>query len=143
MKLLKGYLALILALLITLSAAGVNVSVHWCCGKIKNFTVFGDTKVCSMGMGHELSAAVANSSGGSVDRLPCCNNQTINLHQEVQAAFEKNRSPVNQTQPVLFTAVFLPNFLLTPCQLSPESGTLPLVCCTKEPLSVLFRQFRI
>ncbi|WP_374166604.1 hypothetical protein [Arcticibacter sp. MXS-1] len=141
MKVLRGYIALILALLITVSAAGVPVSVHRCCGKIKNFTIFGDAELCNMAKG-ALHKAPAHSSKGAVASIPCCNNQTITLHNEVRASLEKNSTPQAHGFIAFIVKNILSSFLPPQLKIQPNSyfsGSHWL----KGSLNILFRQFRI
>lgn len=141
MQLLRRYIILTLTLLITLSASGVNVSVHRCCGKIKNFALLGDSKVCNMSK-HSTSFSGKHSAHSAVNGIPCCNNQNIRLHNQVQAAQQKAQSVEKHVQPFLFSFELLKSWFST--EELPAVKITPFITKhLREPLTILLRQFRI
>ena len=80
MKLFRNYIVLTLALLITISAAGINVSLHRCCGSIKNFSFFGKAEDCKVAKVHKSSASKA-----SLQKVPCCSDQQISFRQSLDS----------------------------------------------------------
>lgn len=143
MQLLRRYITLTLALLITLSATGVNVSVHRCCGKIKNFTLFGDSKVCSMDHMPKRSSCSTKQPGSlAVHRHSCCNNQRISVHNDLQASVQKGQTTEKHVQPLIINWELFKSWIgtdeLPVFRLKPY-----LIHHLKDPLIILFRQFRI
>ncbi|MGX5687642.1 HYC_CC_PP family protein [Arcticibacter tournemirensis] len=144
MQFLRRYIVLTLALLITLSATGINVSVHRCCGKIKNFTLLGDNKVCSKAARPVLLSCSLKQHNVQLEPQgrKCCSDQKINVSNELEASLQKNQISEKHVQPFLFSISFFKSFF--------SLDELPAVKLRpfiekhfKEPLIVLLQQFRI
>jgi hypothetical protein len=78
MKLFHKYLVLSLALLITISASGISISLHRCCGSIKHFSFLGLSDECKMA---KRQAAADCPLGDAFKKQSCCTDQKISLGQ--------------------------------------------------------------
>ena len=132
-------------MLITLSATGLNVSVHKCCGKITHFTLFGGDEEC--GMDGESSKKASCFSGDYLQSVAtnadaCCNNLRIAVHNQLDLGQHKTQSSENLSPAVLLVFRIVGNWLND--AKVPEAKPLPFTSNQhKEPLTILHRQFRI
>jgi hypothetical protein len=135
---------LTLALLITLSAAGINMSLHRCCGSIQSFSFFGNAKECKMAKipSHKPSPSKAN-----LQKEPCCSTQQISFRQSSDSTNVATKSTQIKENEHSFDVLFVYNLFKTWFGSSdqeeketqkPSPGLFIL-----EALILLLQQFRI
>lgn len=144
MNVVRKYLVLTLSMLITLSASGLSISVHECCGKIRDFSLFGDLPSCKM---HQVEVrpgcdTLHRHTPGKKGK-PCCSEQKI-VVGKTSDAIAKSQIKEVKSFDVLFVLTFVKNWLGFSSESSEEdevssSGSFSFI----ESLVILFRQFRI
>ena len=86
MKLFRTYIVLTLAMLITLSASGITISLHKCCGSIKGFSLFANAHECEMAK-KPAPKNCPQHSKSSVEKKSCCTDQKIVFTQSTDKTF--------------------------------------------------------
>jgi len=139
MNLLKKYCTLTIALLVTLSASGISISLHKCCGKIKDVSILGTKADCKMAMKADKHAFNPKHKG-----KPCCSDQKITIQKTAEATQNKSQIKEKSSFDVLFVLAFVRNWLGLPSneEEDEDSAYSPSISVS-DSLIILFRQFRI
>ena len=145
MKLFRSYIVLALAMLITLSASGISISLHRCCGSIEGFSLFGNSKECKMAK-RQTSKDCPENSKTSIKKKSCCTDQKISLTQsttKTSPITAKNQvKETRQSFDVLFFYTLITNWFSSSDQeeeiQKPSPGLFII-----EALILLLQQFRI
>ncbi|MFD2162087.1 hypothetical protein ACFSJU_06760 [Paradesertivirga mongoliensis] len=144
MKIFRNYIALALVLLITVSATGINISLHKCCGSIQDFSLFGKAKECKMAQKTTAKSCPVKSEN-SFTKDACCDNQQISLNQVTDKVSPKNNQVKDKEQSfdVLFVYTLFNNWFGSSegqdqKQDEPSPGLFIV-----EALILLLQQFRI
>jgi len=139
MNLFRKYIVLTLALLITISASGISISMHRCCGKIKDFSLLGAKADCKMDAKTTKHAFNPKHNG-----KPCCSEQKITIQKTAEATANKNQVKEKASFDVLFVLTFVRNWLgLNSFEDEVEEDEPSPFLSISESLTILFRQFRI
>ncbi len=142
MKLFRTYLVLALAMLITLSASGINISLHKCCGSIKSFSLFGSAKECKM---ERTAEGCARKSKTHVHKGSCCSNQKISFAQSSEKNSLAAKTEIKQNEhnfDVLFFYTLFKNWFSNTETKNKIEDPSPGLFIT-EALILLLQQFRI
>lgn len=145
MKIFRSYIILALAMLITLSASGISVSLHKCCGSIEGFSLFGNAKECEMTKRQTPKDCPENSKN-SIKKNACCTDQKISFTQsadKTSPVTAKNQvKETKQNFDVLFFYTLITNWFSSSNQeeeiQKPSPGLFII-----EALILLLQQFRI
>ena len=143
MKLFRTYIVLSLAMLIAFSASGINVSLHRCCGLIKDFSLFGEAKDC--GMTNKSSSMACTEKPTSIEKEFCCNDQQISLCQLAENQVLISKSQIKETKPsfdVLFFYTLFQNWF-NPSESEKEEEKPSPGLFIVEAILLLLQQFRI
>lgn len=143
MKLFRTYIVLSLAVLIAFSASGINVSLHRCCGLIKDFSLFGEAKNC--GMTNKSYSMACKEKSTSIAKELCCNDQQISLSQLTENQVLISKSQVKETKPgfdVLFFYTLFQNWFNSSDSENEEEKPSPGLFIV-EAVLLLLQQFRI
>ena len=144
MKLFRSYIVCTLALLITLSATGLSISLHKCCGSIKDFSLFGTTQECKMANKPALRKCPVKP-GSAVKKDSCCQNQRISLTQTANKNLPATKAQVKEKEQsfdVLFVYSLFKNWLGSSDKEEESESPSPGVFIV-EALILLLQQFRI
>lgn len=144
MKTFRNYIALALVLLITVSATGINISLHKCCGSIQDFSLFGKAKECKMAQKPATKSCPVKSEN-SLTKDACCDNQQISLNQVTNKISPKTNQVKDKEQSfdVLFVYTLFDNwFGCSDDQDEKEDEPSPGLFIV-EALILLLQQFRI
>lgn len=140
MQLFKRIVYQSLALIVLISASGFRVSIHHCCGKIKEINFFAESK-CPM---HKKSVGGNTQTNKQTSLLAgksCCYNQQISIHNNIQNSVEK--APMRSlSMPVLYLIQSLFNNWFGSDK-NIEVRVKPYILWYQEPLNILFKQLRI
>lgn len=143
MKLFRTYIVLSLALLITLSASGISVSLHKCCGSIKDFSFFATAKECKMA---KKPTQCTEKSNSKFHKSSCCSNQQISLAQSSEktspAASNTKVKESQQSFDVLFVYTLFKNWFGSSEQQENTEKPSPGLFVV-EAIILLLQQFRI
>lgn len=145
MKIFRNYIALALVLLITVSATGINISLHKCCGSIQDFSLFGKAKECKMGQKPATKSCPVKSEN-SFTKDVCCDNQQISLNQVTDKISPKNNQVKDKEQSfdVLFVYTLFNNWFGSSSENQDEKEDKPSPgLFIVEALILLLQQFRI
>ena len=141
-------IALTMAFLMLFSSVGFSIDMHYCQGKLKSFSFFGEAKNC-----HEMAKEKAcphhqkkieqeATKTCSIDKKDCCQNKTLHFqcHQDQQIqASDLVLSQLSQQFVVAFVAVFFKNnFTETTAKSSYTHYKPPII---PRDISVLFESF--
>ena len=144
MKLFRPYLVLALALLITLSATGISISLHKCCGTIQGFSLFGNHEECEMAK-KPASQDCPVKSLSNIQKQPCCDNQQISfqsLEKSYSAAAKIQVKESEQNFDVLFFYTLFKNWFGSSETEDNAEKPSPGLFIT-EAIILLLQQFRI
>ena len=145
MKRFRPYLVLALALLITLSATGISVSLHRCCGTIQGFSLFGNHDECKMAK-KPIPQDCSGKPHSDYQSEPCCDNQQISFKasEELCPAIAKTHvKKGSQNFDVLFFYTLLKNgFGIAGTANDNTEKPSPGLFIT-EAIILLLQQFRI
>lgn len=142
MKTLRTYLVFTMALLIMMSATGISISLHKCCGSIEGFSLYGDAKACNM----TSKASSDCSSKTSVAKELCCDNQQVSFNQSPESTSPSiskvQTSDARQGFDVLFVYTLFKNSFGTSEQEEDTEKPSPGLFIV-EAVILLLQQFRI
>ncbi|MEJ6981889.1 hypothetical protein WG906_15585 [Pedobacter sp. P351] len=145
MKLFRSYIVLALAMLITLSASGISVSLHKCCGSIEGISLFGNSKECKMAK-RQTPKDCPEESKTSINKKSCCTDQKISFTQttdKTSPVTAKNQvKETKQNFDVLFFYTLITSFFSSSEQEEEIQKPSPGLFIT-EALILLLQQFRI
>ena len=130
-------------MLIAFSASGINVSLHRCCGLIKDFSLFGEAKDC--GMTNKSSSMACTEKPTSIEKEFCCNDQQISLGQLAENQVLISKSQIKETKPsfdVLFFYTLFQNWF-NPSESEKEEEKPSPGLFIVEAILLLLQQFRI
>ena len=142
MKLFRTYLVLALAMLITLSASGINISLHKCCGSIQDFSLFGAASQCKM---KKMPESCPKKSTTEVTKQSCCSNQKISFTQASEKISPTAKTEIKQNEhtfDVLFFYTLFKNWFSDTETKDKIVDPSPGLFIT-EALILLLQQFRI
>jgi len=146
MKLFRTYIVLTLAMLITLSASGITISLHKCCGSIKGFSLFANAHECEMAK-KSAPKNCPQHSKTSVEKKSCCTDQKIVFTQSTDKTFPattKNQAKeTKQNFDVLFFYTLITNWFGSSDQEEEEVQKPSPGLFIIEALILLLQQFRI
>ncbi|WP_207426954.1 hypothetical protein [Pedobacter sp. SYSU D00535] len=142
MKLFRRYIVLTLAMLITISASGISISLHKCCGSIKDFTLFGEADECNMESAKPSCEpdkyGVAKHKGKN-----CCQDQEVTVKKTSHAAYSKSDAQTKPAFDVLLILNFVRGWFGYNQQEAEDEDDRSPVLYFPESLTILFRQFRL
>ena len=142
MKLFRTYLVLALAMLITLSASGINISLHKCCGSVRSFSLFGEARKCEM---NKVGESCSKKAKHNVKRDSCCSNPKISFTPAPDAISPTTKTEIKQNEQnfdVLFFYTLIKSwFGTTETENNVEKPSPGLFII--EALILLLQQFRI
>ncbi|HEY0057031.1 MAG TPA: hypothetical protein VGB63_16900 [Pedobacter sp.] len=142
MKLFRTYLVLALAMLITLSASGINISLHKCCGSIQSLSLLGSAKECKM---ESKTRDCAPKSKTHVHKGSCCSNQKVSFAQSSEKISLTTKTEIKQNEHnfdvLFFYTIFKNWFSTTEAKDKIEKPSPGLFI--REALLLLLQQFRI
>lgn len=143
MKLIRTYIVLALALLITVSATGISISLHKCCGSIKDFSFLGHAEECDMAK-KPVRLKCPIESENTITKNSCCSDQEISLSQasEKLPAAKIQIKEKEQNFNVLFVYTLF-NKWFDSSDEEKESGKPSPGIFIIEALVLLLQQFRI
>ncbi|WP_256013488.1 HYC_CC_PP family protein [Desertivirga xinjiangensis] len=141
----RKYILLTLALLITISASGLSISIHTCCGKVKDFSLLGTDTKCKMHTRttKDPSCAPKHSFNPLHKGKPCCSDQLISIQKTADATIYKKQVQERNAFDVLFVIKFVKNWLGFNSEQDEEDEPPVSVLSISKSLTILFRQFRI
>ncbi|MBC8053887.1 MAG: hypothetical protein H7Y13_12550 [Sphingobacteriaceae bacterium] len=145
MKLFRTYIVLSLALLITLSATGITISLHRCCGSIKHFSLFGSAPECKMAA-KPAPKPCPVKSGTEIKKDSCCNDQQISLNQSNEKTTPATSQQVKEKEQsfdVLFVYTLFKNWFGSSDQDEKDTDKPSPGLFIVEALILLLQQFRI
>ncbi len=146
MKLFRTYIVLTLAMLITLSASGITISLHKCCGSIKGFSLFASAHKCEMAE-KPAPKDCPQHSKTSLKKTSCCTDQKIVLTKSTDKAFPATtNSQVKETKQnfdVLFFHTLITNWFSSSDQQEEEIRKPSPGLFIIEALILLLQQFRL
>lgn len=143
MKLFRTYSTLLLALLITVSASGVSISLHRCCGSIVDFSLFGNAKECKMA---ERERFTCSSKKSERQRQVCCSTQNISIKSSSETRISKRveigTKQIKEVFDVLFFYTLYKNIFREDTTSAETENTSPGLVFS-ETILLLLKQFRI
>lgn len=142
MQLIERIVCRFLALIVIISASGFTVSVHHCCGKIKEVNFFADSKDCQMHKKNAKNNTSCNKQAPSLTGKSCCYNQNLSIHNTIQSSGEKVPAR-SQSMPVLYLIQSLFNSWFGSSERIEVKVKPYTILWYQEPLNILFRQFKI
>lgn len=139
-------ISLTMAFLLLLSSSGISMDVHFCQGKFKRANLLGKAKTCEqvndclIKCGKEIKSC--HSDGEDGDHKGCCENQSVQLDLDFDAA-DITPTDLSKTQKQFLTAFTYTYVLnLVPTKDKPKFTTYippPL----EKDISILFQIFRL
>lgn len=76
--------ALVLGCLLLISTVGPTVDIHFCKGDIKSIGIFASAESCGSNDVDACLKDSGNEKREGFSKIPCCFNQTLSSHQEIE-----------------------------------------------------------